>query len=450
MLVNFQWALYNKYNVLLLSLHRKGGTDMEQYEYYDSVSRVANASSRMLDVVTQEGIQPLVQAAAEIFGAPVMLTDQLFHIRAVWPKEHTGIPVLEDYLSSGSIKAENEWLILDENLSGNAPFYKPFYTNIGRCRDIPRFYGELVWENEVRGHVIVFMDRVPFRPDDVEIMEKLLSLLVLKIRKNFTGLDSWTATLKARFELMLDPDTPQHLKQPAIELLQKEIKGGYGIMVTPIGRRASQRAFADYAVMQIQQRFRNIVVLVYDQAIVILFGEVRLNAVDSELRPENNQLVAWLLRHFRQYDMVSGLSDSFEEIGDLYVHYRRALLTARMVDRLSSSNYALYNDYMPMPMLAAVLENETANTFLHPVLRKLQDYDRENGTSLFHSLYVYASHLFDRDEAAAELDVHKNTLNYRLNRIAELFGLDFGDRKTRLNLILSCYLWSLSENQESK
>lgn len=408
------------------------------------LDRVAQASKRFLDVIDQEGELPLIRAAADFFRAPVLLTDQLFHIRSVWPRENTGIWELDENIREGTLRPESQWKILDENLSGKEAFYAPFYTDSGLCTDCPRLYGELVWQEEVRGHVVVYLGDRPLQREDKEILNKLISLLCLKLHKNRMGLDTWTATLQARMEVLLDPTTPFHVQQPAVELLGKEIKGGYGIMVTAIGSRPSQRAFADYAVMQIQQRFRNIVVVLYDGVIVTLFGEVKVNAVTNELRPENNQLVKWLFSYFEQYDLVSGVSDYFTDVRELYLHYRRALRTAKMIDRMKGASHGLFNDFMPMPMIAAVLESEAAETFLDPVLQRIWDYDQENKTEYFRSMYAYVMKIFDKEEAAAALGIHKNTLVYRISRITELFQVDFANRRVRLNLLLGCCLWFLS------
>ena len=410
--------------------------------------RVGEACRRFLDVIDQNGVQPLIRAASEFFGAPVLLTDGLFHIRSVWPREGTGVEELDESIRHNAIKAEREWKILDENLKGGKEFYEPFYASAGTCAPLPRLYGELVWENEVLGHVIVYLGRIPFQQEDLEIVRKLVSLLSIKLIRRQAGMDRWTATLQAKLEVLLDPSTPPQVCQPAVELLGQEIKGEYGVMVTTIGARPSQKAFADYAVAQIQQQFRNVVVLVYDRTIVTLLGEVKRNAVDGQLRPENNSLVRWLFQYFGQYDLVSGLSDSFSDLNELYLHYRRALLTARMAERLKGRKNGVFRDFMPLPMLAAVLETETAETFVAPVLYEIRDYDRANQTEYFPTIFQYAVCLGDKDAAAAGLSIHKNTLSYRLNRITELFQVDFSDRRARLNLELSCFLWYLTQDTD--
>ena len=70
----------------------------------ESDIRVGEASRLFLDVIDQNGIQPLVRVASEFFGVPVLLTDELFHIRSIWPREGTGVPALDESIRNGAIK----------------------------------------------------------------------------------------------------------------------------------------------------------------------------------------------------------------------------------------------------------------------------------------------------------------------------------------------------------
>ena len=125
----------------------------------ESDIRVGEASRLFLDVIDQNGIQPLVRVASEFFGVPVLLTDELFHIRSIWPREGTGVPALHESIRNGAIKAEREWQILDENLTGSKAYYEPFYASTGICEKLPRLYAELVWQNEVQGLSLIHISQ---------------------------------------------------------------------------------------------------------------------------------------------------------------------------------------------------------------------------------------------------------------------------------------------------
>lgn len=72
--------------------------------------------------------------------------------------------------------------------------------------------------------------------------------------------------------------------------------------------------------------------------------------------------------------------------------------------------------------------------FRREVLGELEKYDQRRGTELLETLNAYLSSGGSLAEAAAKLNVHRNTLSYRINRIAELSGRDLGDPRDRLIL----------------
>jgi hypothetical protein len=76
-------------------------------------------------------------------------------------------------------------------------------------------------------------------------------------------------------------------------------------------------------------------------------------------------------------------------------------------------------------------------------LADLIDYDASHGTGLVLTLAAYLDHGGKYDETARALSVHRNTLRYRLTRIAEVSGHDLADVETRLNLHLASRAWRL-------
>ncbi|HEV2107267.1 MAG TPA: helix-turn-helix domain-containing protein [Thermomicrobiales bacterium] len=67
-------------------------------------------------------------------------------------------------------------------------------------------------------------------------------------------------------------------------------------------------------------------------------------------------------------------------------------------------------------------------------LDSLLAYDRQHGAGLVRTLEAYFQANGSPKEAATLLSVHRNTVLYRLDRIAEITGLDLSDADTRLRL----------------
>lgn len=77
---------------------------------------------------------------------------------------------------------------------------------------------------------------------------------------------------------------------------------------------------------------------------------------------------------------------------------------------------------------------------LHPALKILERYDRENHTQLRGTLSVYLKKERNLLGAAQALHIHRNTLKYRLGRIRTLTGLSLSDEEELAYLRLSDWL----------
>lgn len=72
-------------------------------------------------------------------------------------------------------------------------------------------------------------------------------------------------------------------------------------------------------------------------------------------------------------------------------------------------------------------------------LQKLEEYDHSNGTYLQDTLMEYYMHGFNISRTAEALYIHRNSLLYRLNKIAELLDVELDDYMEYLDL-LNCIL----------
>ena len=75
---------------------------------------------------------------------------------------------------------------------------------------------------------------------------------------------------------------------------------------------------------------------------------------------------------------------------------------------------------------------------IHPGVVRLLESDERNGTAFVESLYAYLICSKSLKEAAQMLNVHRNTLVYRLKKIREICPIDPPESEQRFALLLSC------------
>lgn len=135
---------------------------------------------------------------------------------------------------------------------------------------------------------------------------------------------------------------------------------------------------------------------------------------------------------------VGGDFPSFERMAE---SFRQAELAAELGQTLWGGNRALhYDDLGIHRVLFALREHEG---MVPAALQRIIGHDEEHGTEYVLTLATYLRHMGRLRTAAAELGIHRNTLEYRIGRIAQLAEMDLENADNRLALELGIRLLEL-------
>lgn len=86
-----------------------------------------------------------------------------------------------------------------------------------------------------------------------------------------------------------------------------------------------------------------------------------------------------------------------------------------------------YKDYMIFHLLNEAYYQLDLKSFRLPLVQKIMDYDIANNTEYAVTLYYYIKMFGNVQAVSQKLNLHRNTVTYRINRIAEVFSLDLTD-----------------------
>jgi len=151
-------------------------------------------------------------------------------------------------------------------------------------------------------------------------------------------------------------------------------------------------------------------------------------------------------RFISENKLSAGVSSAFLSLHDTFRYYTQALRSSDSGGRINHGGGVFYYDEM-LPYCIAMLLSKRYDLgdFRPACLEKIQCYDEENGTCLLETLEQYLLHVGDPVEASKALNIHRNTLLYRINKIKEFTGIDLGNGDERLKI----QLW-LKFNQYQK
>lgn len=136
----------------------------------------------------------------------------------------------------------------------------------------------------------------------------------------------------------------------------------------------------------------------------------------------------------------AGISRPVQGLAALREAYREAKDALGIANQLGDDEHATYYGDLKLYQLLLALKERNLDhlqRFYDEALRPLVEHDGRKQGDLVRTLNGFFEANGNLAKAAADLDVHRNTLVYRLDRISELTGLDLNDADNRLILHLA-------------
>lgn len=166
---------------------------------------------------------------------------------------------------------------------------------------------------------------------------------------------------------------------------------------------------------------------------------------DGDIPPEVYQKLQKLANDNK---VLVGISNAFQNPTDLYNHYQQTLQVLSIARRSTEQQRIFFfSDYAFYVLIDTIDDKSILAHCLHPILPKLEAYDTEKNTELYETLKVYAQTGYSKNLTADLMFLHRNTVNYRIQQIADLFDLDFSDHTLLFKLQYSFYIDSYLKNR---
>lgn len=395
-------------------------------------SNLLNMYRELHNNMEKPGMLPLIRCASEIFDAPIVFTNNQYQLISIYPTNKIDDFVYDTLLTTGSLPEETIAAFHEAYLRQPGTRYEPFFEKDGLVESCPRIFAEVYDETTIIGHIAIFLKDKLFETWHLEATSILTSILRIKI--NLTN--QIPSIPSDSLHRLLDRNSSKEVKKTAMNYLSQKLKAPAILLVASLDQMKSQQAFASIAINYCLQKYSCSLPIIYENDLVILLyedkGNTNLSVIASEIS-----------KYLLQYKILCGGVNSVIDLNLLPDYYLQAKLTAayRYKEELEQNNsdtpLYYYNDIAPFPFFLYLSQQEEAHCFIHPVLHKIKQYDYENDSDLYSTLEGYCKNLFQKNETATDLHIHRNTLNYRLARLEELFELNLKDYKTALSLTIS-------------
>ena len=189
-------------------------------------------------------------------------------------------------------------------------------------------------------------------------------------------------------------------------------------------------------IKQINDLFPEALVSVYDECVVMI---IRCN--DKQRLNEKNKQQ---LEQFLKKDIIlrCGVSMVFNNFLHLRYYYTQSKFAASQCKPSLGSAICFYEDYQSDHVLTTLSLGNDLRCFCHPGILSLWESGNESQRDLVQCLYHFFLNGRNLSSAAEAIDIHRNTLIYRLTKAEEILNIDIKNisAKQAFLFITSCMI----------
>lgn len=376
-------------------------------------------------VAMEDGLDRLVQWIADFYGHPVGLLDNSFTYIALSRRDgfaaYGSAELMRD-VENGYVCPEHFQHIQEQqnlNMLHRHSSDPVLITPAGQ--DFKHYHVPILIGSTTAGAFSLFLrpneDLPPLGRLYLKKIARLISIVLQRMDFYSTNKSSFYTTF---FSAMLDgvPD-PSQRWESRLAAYGCPLLPSLHIIAAYYPKAAQRRSELQNLATSLHHIFPGSIYCVRGNLIVLLCSDQPGRFSDSYVASRGDSF-------FARNDLKIGISSEFHSIYDMASYYQEAVTAIQLGSRFDpDGHFYLYDNLRLYDMINRVARDNDLMSFCYPPFMKLFQYDRENGTELGPTLYLYLLDIKDPSRVCGLLNIHKNTLYFRLKKIQSIMQVDY-------------------------
>lgn len=398
----------------------------------DEATLVASMRKILDTLYANNGLQSLVDTASEVFENPLFISDTDFKILAVTTEAVFKNQTLEEeknmgYVHLANVQAMRRDGLVNEKIYRSEDIITAERTEIDEC-----WLFKSVKLHGIAVAQIAIVDNCrPFRELDYELLSRFSQIVAIEMEKN----DFYKDNRGVMYSYFLSDLLSGKLKNNKAVVQRLNILGWktyewFKILVIADSHNEFYQEKQEYIVQHLRQIVPDCRWTIYLKKIVVfmsrpnkkIFTEKEIGNINSFLKSNT---------------LVMGISHSFTNLLETELYYKQAFRAVSVGIYVRPSEAIFdYAEMIPYYVAETVLKRNNASEFCPEAISIIQKYDEEKGTNMVETLEKYLLYVGNPVAAAESLNIHRNTLLYRINKIKELtdFNIEDGNERFLIQL----------------
>ena len=419
---------------------------------FDDLSRAIARLSIRQDLLMRSfsrttNLDWFVSRVAKIVGNPCLLVNTEHKILAVSRELRTEVPNKSERLDGDYISAEAiQQLRKDRVFDRIAEAHHAIQTSNDRY-DQTWAFSSLVLGSNALGHLDVLARNRPFTPSDLELIDDASELLCVVVAYGGLG-GSFAGTGSSVLADLVEggfADREALEEQLATTVIPRRRDDGVYLLLALIaGDDALLPGFRAHVAGMVSTAFSNAIWSYTRGCFVVLAAltaEECAGPADYEGAERYLASNTTFFTSTKKYGLHCAVAEPFCDLLDTPRRFQQCIALAdAFVGRKDVPQNAYWWRCRYDVLAHAVEGTELEDALVDARVREMARYDRRHRTAYLRTAAASVRFPGAPTEAAASLNVHRNTYFYRTGKIYDLFNLDLKDGDDRMAIALAVHL----------
>ncbi|MBE6114773.1 MAG: hypothetical protein E7191_06790 [Erysipelotrichaceae bacterium] len=427
-LVNENMNLYlvpkgtNQFNIL----NKIADIMIDEAVLTSSMQRILNA------LYENKGLQSIVDVASEVFENPLFINDTSFKILAMSRDYTFKNQTLEEEKDLGFVhKANLQAMKRDGLISEKLNSTRSIITSKRADVDENWLFSSVKIQGIAVANIAIVDNVRPFRQIDYELLERFTQIVAIEMEKN----EFYKENLGVMYsyllnDLLSEKKINKRNLQQRLDILDWKIYDWFKIIVVTDSKEEMTQEKMDHIPRQMKRIIADCHWVVYKRKLVFFVSRPHKDTLSKE----DQEAVRTFLK---SNGLIAGVSQSFNSLLDSAYYYKQAFRSADVGAFVRNDDVLFdYNEMISLYASQLLLKRNEINDFTPECIKVIKQHDEEKGTELLPTLESYLQYVGDPVSAALDLNIHRNTLLYRINKIKDLTGIDLDNGDIRFNIQL--------------
>lgn len=388
----------------------------------------------IFEALCKRDMGELARAAFDILGMPVVVTDAAFIVRAKYPTA----PVADEQWDANVMNRQIEQRFVrtftdDDHFEHHDLAGHAILTDWGHYATAPRLTAVMRVGTNTVGYFAALATGVEVQEWHYEVADAIADAFAILMEAD-AGMRLARAHLASPvLYALLDESEGGALALAALpEDFLRENKPPYALLCAR-PRNPHNAPLETYLGSALTRFFKHSTQTIYDGRLYLLASQMSPGA---DTGSQQRALAEELARH----NLDCGASRVFDDLDEIRLRGWEALSALNVGILVNPGEFLhCYEHHIADVALDCLLSELPADALEHPALVAIKRYDEQNRTEYLKTLRTYFACRFDKKLTSQRLNIHRNTLQYRLDKLQEIEQLNLDDPWLPLYFALEDY-----------